>query len=120
MLGLESEGWFLDQLREAGAEIGGRPPFDLVFIRADHPDDLDELRRLRGRIRQAGAVWVVRAKGNARRLTDTEIIDAARRSDLIDNKIASFSDSLAAMRLVIPLAKRGQGGPPPRDKTEAR
>lgn len=106
MLGLDGEGWFFDQLRERGAEISGGPPFDLAFMRADHLDDLDELVRLRGRIRPAGAIWVVRTKGNSRRLSDIQIIEAARRSDLVDNKIASFSDTLAAMRLVIPLARR--------------
>ncbi len=115
MLGLDGEGWFADLLTEHDARLGGRPPFDLVFVRADHPDDLDELRRLRRRIQPAGAIWVVRTKGNSRRLTDTDIIEAAKRSYLVDNKIASFSDTLAAMRLVIPLALRNLDR-----KTEAR
>ena len=106
VLGLDAEGWFFDELRAAGAITGRRPPFDLVFVRVDHPDDLDELRRLRGRITQSGAIWVVRVKGKSRRLTDIEIIEAAKRSDLVDNKIASFSDALAAMRLVIPVSRR--------------
>jgi hypothetical protein len=107
--GLDDEAWFLADLRERGAEIGAPPPLDLVFFRADHLDDLDELTGLRPRIRPAGAIWVVRTKGNSRRLSDVDIIEAARRHGLVDNKIASFSDALSAMRLVIPLAFRGSG-----------
>jgi len=107
--GLHDEAWFLADVRERGAEIGASPPLDLIFFRADHPDDLGQLTRLRRRIRPAGAIWVVRTKGNSRRLSDVDIIEAARRHGLVDNKIASFSDALSAMRLVIPLAFRGSG-----------
>ncbi len=106
VLGLADESWFLDGLRERGADVDADPPYDLVFMRADDPADLDELPRLKRRIRPAGGIWVVRTKGNSRRLRDTDIIEAAKRADLVDNKIASFSDTLAAMRLVIPVAKR--------------
>jgi len=37
---------------------------------------------------------------------EEDIIDAGRAFDLVDNKIASFSDTLAAMRLVVPLNQR--------------
>jgi hypothetical protein len=107
--GLDDQAWFLAELRQRGAEIGAKPPLDLVFYRADHPDDLDELPRLRRLLKPEGGLWVVRTKGNSRRLTDVDIIEAARRHGLVDNKIASFSDTLAAMRLVIPLAMRHGG-----------
>lgn len=106
VLGLADQSWFLDRLRERGADVDADPPYDLVFMRADDHADLDQLPRLKRRIRPAGAIWVVRTKGNSRRLRDTDIIEAAKRADLVDNKIASFSDTLAAMRLVIPVAKR--------------
>lgn len=106
VLGLDGEPWFFDQLRERGAELTRRPPFDLVFLRADHPDDLDELARLRSRINRTGAIWVVRVKGNSRALREVDIIEAAKRNGLVDNKIASFSETLGAMRLVIPVAQR--------------
>ena len=97
---------FVEQLRERGADLGGPPPYDLVFVQVARPDDLEELSRLRNRIVSHGAIWVLRAKGNSRTVTDVEIIDAARRHGLVDNKIASFSETLAAMRLVIPVALR--------------
>ena len=113
VLGLDDEAWFLEELRDRGADFVGRPPFDHVFVRVNHPDDLDELPRLRRRITPSGAIWVVRAKGNSRQVTDVEIIDAAKRRGLVDNKIASFSETLSAMRLVIPLAMRPAGGARP-------
>lgn len=109
MLGLEDEAWFLRELREGGAELEAEPPLDLVFVRARTAADLERLGVLRARIRENGGIWVVRAKGAQRTLTEVDIIDAARRQGLVDNKISSFSDALAAMRLVIPVALR-QGG----------
>lgn len=94
------------RLRERGADLGGPPPYDLVFVHVAAPDQLEALSRLRNRIVSHGAIWVLRAKGNSRTVTDVEIIDAARRHGLVDNKIASFSDALAAMRLVVPVALR--------------
>lgn len=96
----------MERLRERGADLGGPPPYDLVFVHVARPDQLEELSRLRKRIVSHGAIWVLRVKGNARSVTDVEIIDAARRHGLVDNKIASFSDTLAAMRLVVPVAQR--------------
>jgi hypothetical protein len=40
---------------------------------------------------------------------EEDIIEAGRRFDLVDNKIASFSPALAAMRLVMPTRLRGDG-----------
>jgi hypothetical protein len=36
-----------------------------------------------------------------------DVIEAGKAFGLVDNKIASFSEVLAAMRLVVPLARRG-------------
>lgn len=104
--GLEEQAWFANELRERGADLDCGPPHDLVFYMAGTPGDLERLGELRAGIRSNGAIWVVRAKGAARTLTEVDIIEAARRHGLVDNKIASFSDTLAAMRLVIPLALR--------------
>jgi hypothetical protein len=101
---------FESELRGAGAKLDAEPPFDLVFARAEQVSDLEQLSQLSRLIQPAGAIWVVRTKGNSRSLRETDIIHAAKRFGLVDNKIASFSDSLSAMRLVIPVAARTEFG----------
>ena len=66
-----------------------------------------QLRELRPLIHDAGAIWVLRVKGSQLTVREVDIIEAAREFGLVDNKIASFSDAYAAMRLVVPLARRG-------------
>jgi len=94
-------------LAERGASIVDLSPgLDMVFYRVDQPADLLRIAELRPLILDSGAIWVLRVKGAARTVRDVDVIDAGRAFDLIDNKIASFSDTLAAMRLVVPLDQR--------------
>jgi Protein of unknown function (DUF3052) len=82
------------------------PGTDLVFVYVEHRDDLDAaLEPLEAPLRRDGAIWVIRPKGTAD-IKEVDVIEAGRRAGLVDNKIASFSESLSAMRLVIPLARR--------------
>jgi hypothetical protein len=94
-------------LAERGASVVDLSPgLDMVFYRVDRPADLHGIAELRPLIHDGGAIWVLRVKGAARTVRDVDVIDAGRAFDLIDNKIASFSDTLAAMRLVVPLDQR--------------
>ena len=93
-----------------GAHLEAKPPLDLVFYLVRQRGDLARLGEFRKLLDPAGAVWVLCAKGNSRVVRDTEIIEAARRHGLVDNKIASFSEDLSAMRLVIPVAARRPSG----------
>lgn len=79
---------------------------DVIFYAAESLDALNQLETLRTRIVHAGAIWVVSRKGNDRSLNDTDVIAAARRVGLVDNKVVSFSATHTALRLVIPLALR--------------
>src|SRR5207237_9400080 len=79
---------------------------DLIFVYVDHRDGLDEaLEGLEPSLQRNGAIWVIRPKGTPD-IKEVDVIDAGKRAGLVDNKIASFSDTLSAMRLVIPLARR--------------
>jgi hypothetical protein len=49
---------------------------------------------------------VIRPKGGPD-IKEVDIIDAAKGAGLVDNKIARFSETRSAMRLVITLALRG-------------
>jgi hypothetical protein len=82
------------------------PDTDVVLLGADTQDALVPLEALATRIRPNGAIWVVSRKGKAATLRDVDVIDAARTAGLVDNKVASFSPTHTALRLVIPLARR--------------
>ena len=83
------------------------PDTDIVLLAADSQVELAALPGLRDRIVPNGAVWVVSRKGKTATLRDVDVIAAARASGLVDNKVASFSTTHTALRLVIPVALRG-------------
>jgi len=104
---LEDAG-FTASLVERGASIqtAGPADLDLAFLMVHAPPDLHRLAELRPLIRPNGAIWVLRVKGPAASVREIDVIEAGQRHGLVDNKIASFSDTLAAMRLVIPIGLR--------------
>jgi hypothetical protein len=106
------EDWFRELLSERTDDVHDAPAdgSDLVFWRVESAEDLERLRRLRRLIKENGAIWVLRTKGAGRTLTENDVIAAAARGGLVDNKIASFSDSLGAMRLVVRLRDRDPSG----------
>ncbi len=53
-----------------------------------------------------GAIWVVHRKGKDAPLKYVEVFAAGRSAGLVDNKVASFSATHTAERLVIPRADR--------------
>jgi hypothetical protein len=99
---------------EFAAELAGRGAavvepvagLDMLFFRVDQPAELHRIGELRRLIHDAGAIWVLRTKGPGLTVREVDVIEAGRVFDLVDNKIASFSDTLAAMRLVVPLNQR--------------
>jgi len=98
-------------LRERGAtpEVDrARPGLDMLFYMVREPADLLSLRELAPLIHDGGALWVLRIKGVGLKVREVDVIEAGKASGLVDNKIASFSDVHAAMRLVVPLARRGR------------
>jgi hypothetical protein len=98
---------FEAELAERGAAVvDPAPGLDMVFYRVDQPADLHRIAELRPLIHDAGAIWVLRVKGAGLTVREVDVIEAGRAFDLVDNKIASFSDTLAAMRLVVPLNQR--------------
>lgn len=100
---------FVSLLRERTADIvKGKPrePVDLVFMGASDDADLRRLKEVKKWIEPNGAIWVVRPKGGRAAIKDTDVIDAGLAAGLVDNKIASFSDTHGAMRLVFRLRDR--------------
>jgi hypothetical protein len=82
------------------------PDTDVVLLGADSTAELAPLAGLATRIRPNGAIWVVSRKGKTATLRDVEVIRAAKAAGLVDNKVASFSATHTALRLVIPVALR--------------
>ena len=88
--------------------VKGKPssPSDLVFIGAETPEDLRRIEALKDWIEPNGAIWVVRTKGGRGSLRDTDVIAAGLAAGLVDNKIASFSETQGAMRMVFRVRDR--------------
>ena len=100
---------FVSLLRERTDDIvKGKPrkPVDLVFMGASDDEDLRRLKEVKKWIEPNGAIWVVRPKGGRATIKETDVIDAGLAAGLVDNKIASFSDTHGAMRLVFRLRDR--------------
>jgi hypothetical protein len=79
---------------------------DIVFLGANDMRDLERLREAKGWIEANGAIWVIRRKGPGAPLRDTDLIGAGLAAGLVDNKIASFSETHGAMRFVFRLRDR--------------
>jgi hypothetical protein len=100
---------FVALLRSRTSDIvQGRPrqPVDLVFVGAHEPRDLKRLKTVKSWIEPNGAIWMVRPKGGRSALKDTDLIAGGLAAGLVDNKIASFSDTHGAMRFVFRLRDR--------------
>jgi hypothetical protein len=100
---------FIKLLRERTTDIVvGKPRSkgDLVFMGAETAADLRKLDNVKRWIEPNGAIWVVRAKGGRGPLRDTDLIAAGLAAGLVDNKIASFSETHGAMRFVYRLRDR--------------
>jgi len=82
--------------------------------RATLPGDL---RRFRALIEEDGFLWVVIPKKTAmkplgRDVTFQDVLDIALRTDLVDNKTLTFSETEYGVRLVVRKhLRRGAGGP---------
>ncbi len=106
---VDPDGSFRDRLAERTDDVTDGEPLpdtDVVFLAADGAADLSRLPDLRRRIRPNGAIWIISLKGRAATLHYAEILEAAQASGLVDNKVASFSDTHTALRFVIPVAIR--------------
>jgi hypothetical protein len=108
VIDVDDEG-FLEALGERTSDITHGPPLprtDIVFLGADTIAELERVGVLRSALGPTGAIWVVSRKGKAATLRDVDVIGAAKSVGLVDNKVASFSPTHTALRLVIPVALR--------------
>ena len=78
---------------------------DVIFLAANHRDDLQRLAKLRESLTPAGAIWVIRPKGIAD-ITESEVMAAGKAAGLVDVKVVRFSETHTAEKFVIPVTKR--------------
>ena len=79
--------------------------FDAIFLAAGEKKDLEKLASLREMLVDDGGIWIVYPKGVAT-ITEREVLTAGRTLQLTDNKVAKVSETLTAVRFVIPVAQR--------------
>jgi hypothetical protein len=77
----------------------------MILFAVDGPAPLKRLTALERAIRRNGAIWVVWPKGQPHIKEDT-IRGSAIAQGLVDVKVIAFSETLSALKLVIPVARR--------------
>lgn len=99
---------FLQQLERRVGSYATRvtPESDVIVYGAENVTALERLEVLKASLVSNGAIWIVHRKGKEATLKDVEVFAAGRRAGLVDNKVASFSATHTAERLVIPRADR--------------
>lgn len=108
VLGLGGERAFLKELaaRTSQASIGRAiPGAELVLVRMEAEKDLLRLPAIEKSIRRDGAIWVVWPKGRPA-FKEDHVRAAALAQGLVDVKVCAFSETLSALKLVVPVARR--------------
>ncbi len=101
-------------LQERVLDRVGRPlaapdePIDVVLIGTDVSTHAEAVLRFwRGKIDQAGGIWLLTPKrGQPGYIDQTELIAAGKGAGVVDNKTCSVSDTQSGMRFVIRKADR--------------
>src|SRR5689334_3175726 len=95
---------FIESLRARAARVVIErlaPQSNVIFFGAENTAALSRLAKAAAAMARDGAIWVVHPKG-ATGLRDTEIFAEAKRLGLTYTKVARFSPTHTAEKLVIP------------------
>lgn len=101
---------FKVELESAGCALSwGRLKAEsaLVFAGVETAADLAKLDAARSAMRDTGALWVIHPKGKDG-VKDTAIFARARALGLVATKVARFSETHTAEKLVVPAASRNR------------
>ena len=90
---------------DAGRKL--RKNSSLVFYAADEQRDLERIETLATYLAPKGALWIVYPKG-VKIITESQVLAAARNAGLTDVKVARFSATHTALKMVIPVAARAK------------
>jgi hypothetical protein len=91
----------VDDLTRGRAKAGS----DLVLVAMSDRAELPRLAKLRESIKATGAIWVVWPKGR-KEFREDDVRDFGKTAGLVDVKVARFSDTLSALKMMIPRAQR--------------
>ena len=108
VVGVDDE-TFLDELAKRTSSVATRTPkkdTEIIFLGAESSGDLARLAKLREYLTPAGAIWVIHTKGKGAAFKDVDVFAAAKKAGLVDVKVASFSATHTAEKLVIPVKDR--------------
>lgn len=100
---------FADEVQAAGASIDTRLKKNaaLVVLGVNVPKDLARIEAATRSMADDGALWVVHPKGVVG-VKDTDIFSVGIRAGLVSTKVARFSGTHTAEKLVVPLASRAK------------
>jgi hypothetical protein len=110
VLGLDDDD-FLAQLEERTTDVTTRTPkknTDIILFGANAVSDLARIETLRDALTPDGAIWVVHTKGKGAAFKDVDVFAAAKKARLVDVKVASFSATHTAEKLVVPVKLRSE------------
>jgi hypothetical protein len=96
---------FAGELASRRVQLATGAPADIVVWGIDDAAALGRLPELVDWIRPAGALWAVWVKGR-KELNENHVRDAALGAGLVDVKVARFSATHSALKLVVPKAER--------------
>ena len=91
----------VDDLTRGRAKAGS----DLVLVAMSDRSELPRLAKLREAIKAGGAIWVVWPKGR-KEFREDDVRDFGKTAGLVDVKVARFSETLSALKMMIPRAQR--------------
>jgi hypothetical protein len=109
VVGLDDPG-VLAQLEERIGKLPARTTLrerDVLLFGLTQRDELFRLPELRASLQPAGAIWAIWPKGR-KELREDDVRAAARPAGLVDVKVASVSNTLSGLKLVIPVKDRGK------------
>jgi hypothetical protein len=99
---------FLADLQSRTRDVSKARPrkaTDLVFVAMSAKGDLARLRTIRETIKPEGGIWVVWPKGR-KEFREDDVRAAGPSMGLVDVKVVAFSETLSALKMVIPLKLR--------------
>jgi hypothetical protein len=98
---------FLDQLKSVAEPVPYRSgaKCDCMMLGVESKDQLVDLPKTESAILEDGFVWVVYPKGQ-KHITEGDVLAAGKAAGFVDVKVASFSSTHTALKMMIPVARR--------------